>query len=142
MTRGDADASRRVYEDELPLDSALCCAGDRVGFCSGDSLIFKLSPFFQSSFKGRREKTDSPPLSNEVNGILRSVRDTEVVYARRCVSSFHECSVHKFLVILRKNNHGVWPDTDCSGAGKPIDCFLMDLDIRGGMIGKIGVVVI
>ena len=47
-----------------------------------------------------------------------------------------------FLFILGKNYHRVWPDTDFAGARQPIEFFLMSLDIRGGMIGKIRTVAI
>src|SRR3990172_4304132 len=51
-------------------------------------------------------------------------------------------SGQQFLLILRENDHCVRTNAYFAGAGQSIGSFLMGFDVRGGMIGKIGAVVV
>src|SRR4030066_177866 len=61
---------------------------------------------------------------------------------RSCLNGAGPGTAPPVLWILRENDHCVRPNAYFAGAGQSIGSFLMGFDVRGGMIGKIGAVVV
>src|SRR3990170_3038221 len=61
---------------------------------------------------------------------------------RSCLNGAGPGTAPPVLWILRENDHCVRPNAYFAGAGQSIGSFLTGFDVRGGMIGKIGAVVV